>query len=107
MKAVVTVDFTEELAIIKGDDFTHTFEFQDEQCNPLDQSASSFTSNLTKNGVVLATFTVTVSTNNVILSLTDTETSALSETTKAQYRLRKTTGSVTTTIIGGDVEIRA
>lgn len=104
---MVTVDFTDELAIIKGDDFTHTFEFQDENCDPLDQSASTFTATLTKNGAVIETFTVNQTSNLVELTLTDAETGALTATTKAQYRLRRTTASITTSIVGGEVDIKA
>lgn len=104
---MVTLDFTDELAIIIGDDFSYQFEFQDENCDPISQVGSTFEANLTKNGTVLVAFTVNVSTNVVTLSLTDAQTGALTATKNAKYRLRRTTGSQTISIVGGDVEIKA
>lgn len=105
---MVELDFTEELAIIIGDDFSYTFEFQDGNCNPIDQSANSFEAALTKNGTVLETFTVTIVNENVTISLTETETAALSPAKhNVKWRLRRTEGSLTTTVIGGDAEIIA
>lgn len=103
---MVELDFTDELAIVRGDDFVYTFEFQDENCDPIDQTGSIFDATITRNGVVLETFAVLVTGNSVRISLTEAETLALQPVSKAKWRLRQTVSSVTTTIISGDVTIR-
>ena len=103
---MVELDFTEELAIVIGDDFQYTFEFQDENCDPVDQSGAVFEAFIVKNGTTLANFTVTNPDENVTISLTEVETAALSPAKhNVKWRLRRTEGSITTTILGGDVEI--
>lgn len=105
---MVELDFTDELAIVIGDDFQYTFEFQDENCNPLDQSGATFDAVITKNGTVLETFTITNPDENVTLSLTEVETAALAPAKhNVKWRLRRTEGTITTTILGGDAEIVA
>lgn len=104
---MVTLDFTDELAIIIGDDFVYTIEFEDENCEPIDQTGNTFDATITKNGNLIETFGTTISTNSVILSLTDTETTALSPVLHGgRWKLRQTVGTVTTTILTGEVEIK-
>lgn len=103
---MVTLDFTDELAIIIGDDFVYTIEFEDENCDPIDQTGNSFDAEITRNGTLIETFATSISTNSVTISLTDTETSALSPmSNNVKWRLRQTVGAITTTIVGGAVEI--
>lgn len=105
---MVELDFTGELAIVIGDDFSYTFEFQDANCDPVDQSGNTFEATITKNGVLIKTFTVTVLSENVTISLTEIETAALAPAKhNVKWRLRRTEGTLTTTVIGGDVEIIA
>lgn len=104
---MVELDFTDELAIIIGDDFVYTIEFQDENCEPIDQTGNSFDATITRNGTLIETFATSISTNSVTISLTDTETAALAPmSNNVRWRLRQTVGAITTTILTGDVEIR-
>jgi len=103
---VATLDFTDDLAIVIGDDFQHTFEFQDANCDPIDQTGNSFTATLlTKTGAVLETFTVVILDENVTISLSDAETAVLDPTKTARWKLRQTIGTVTTTVITGKAEV--
>jgi hypothetical protein len=105
---VVELDFTGELAIVKGDDFSYTFEFQDANCDPIDQTGNTFEATITKNGTLLETFAVSISFENVTISLTEIETAALAVAKhNVKWRLRRTEGTLTTSIVGGDVEIVA
>lgn len=102
MGDVVTLDFTCELAIIRGDDFTYSFEFQDEACDPIDQESYTFTAPISKNGVTLGEFNINVVGSIVTLELDEIETAALAATKKASWRLRRDDN----TIVGGEAEIK-
>lgn len=100
------LNFTDDLAIVRGDDFEYTFEFQDENCDPIDQTGNVFDASITKNGTVIEEFTVTVLNENVTLSLSNAETWALTQATNnVKWRLRQTVGSVTSTIVSGEADI--
>lgn len=99
---MVTWDFTEELAIIRGDDFEYAFEFEDGNCDPINQESFTFTAPISKNGVPLGAFNVSVSGHVVTLELNQTETAALPVNKKATWRLRRDDN----TLIAGTVEIK-
>lgn len=105
---MVELDFTDELAIVIGDDFQYTFEFQDENCDPIDQTGVIYAATITKNGALIETFSTSVVNENVTISLTDAQTAALAPAkNNVKWRLRRTEGTLTTTILGGAVEIVA
>jgi hypothetical protein len=94
---VATLDFTDDLAIVIGDDFQYTFEFQDANCDPIDQEANTFEATITRNDVVGELVTI---------SLSEVETAALTpKKSNVKWRLRRTEGDLTTTVVSGDAEI--
>jgi hypothetical protein len=103
---VATLDFTDDLAIVIGDDFQYTFEFQDANCDPIDQTGNTFEATITRNGTLIETFDVDIVNEVVTISLTEVETAALTPMkANVKWRLRRTEGSVTITIVTGEVEI--
>jgi hypothetical protein len=103
---VATLDFTDDLAIVIGDDFQYTFEFQDANCDPIDQEANTFEATITRNDVLIETFTVDVVGELVTISLSEVETAALTpKKSNVKWRLRRTEGDLTTTVVSGDAEI--
>lgn len=94
-----------DLTIIQGDDFSHEFEFQDDDCAPLTLSGT-YHAQIKRRGVTLASFTCTYVGNVLTISIPRATTTTLQPVTDAVWDLEHhDASSLRTTIIGGEVTI--
>jgi len=97
-----TFDFTDEFAIVIGDDFSHEFVWEDANCDPLPLTGE-FHAQIRKAGNLIATFVCTITgadSNIVRLELPSAVTNTLSPVKNASWDLEHHDPEVTTVLAG-------
>lgn len=103
---MVTLDLTDEYAIIIGDDYSLNFAFQDEACEPIDQTGATFFAQLRRiDDTLVAEFDTNVASEVVTVSLSSADTEDFTAAKNLRWDLERHEGGLIHTIIGGKAEI--